>query len=67
MTKTNEWLSPQQLADMLGVPVRTIYGWRSRHEGPRAYRIEKHVRFRLADVDNWLEERANGQRGEPGA
>jgi excisionase family DNA binding protein len=55
----NPFVSPQDLAAMLGVPVQTVYLWRSRGEAPRAYRIGKHVRFRLDDVEAWLEERAD--------
>ena len=29
-------LRPDEVAAILGVPLRTIYRWRSHHEGPRA-------------------------------
>ncbi|MBD1541043.1 helix-turn-helix domain-containing protein [Arthrobacter sp. IA7] len=48
-------LSPQDLADRVGVPLQTIYGWRVYHKGPRAMRIGKHLRYRLADVLAWEE------------
>lgn len=48
-------LSPQDLADRVGVPLQTIYGWRVYHKGPRAMRIGKYVRYRLADVLAWEE------------
>ena len=44
-----------ELSEMLGVPVITIYGWRCRGEGPPGYRVGRHVRFRRAAVDAWLE------------
>ncbi len=56
------WLSPQELADMLGIPVRTVYYWRSgnpHHGGPRGHVIGKHVRFRMSDVETWLAEQAD--------
>jgi hypothetical protein len=34
------------LSEMLGVPVDTRYGWRHRGDGPRGYRIGRHVRYR---------------------
>ena len=40
---------------MLDVPLRTIYRWRSRHDGPRGYRIGRHVRYRVDDIERWLE------------
>jgi excisionase family DNA binding protein len=49
-------LGPDELAAFLGVPLRTIYRWRSRREGPRGYRVGRHVRYRLAEVERWLED-----------
>jgi excisionase family DNA binding protein len=43
------------LAEMLGVPVDTLYGWRHRGEGPAGYRIGRHVRYRRAAVEAWLD------------
>lgn len=48
-------LSPQDLADRVGVPLQTIYGWRVYQKGPRAMRIGKYVRYRLEDVLAWEE------------
>lgn len=50
-----EWLSIEQLADELGVQVRTIYAWRTKSRGPRAARFGKHLRFRRSDVEAWIE------------
>lgn len=47
-------LSPQELADYLEVPVKTIYSWRHRNKGPRGFRVGKHLRFRCRDVEAWL-------------
>ena len=46
--------SPQELADYLEVPVKTIYSWRHRNKGPRGFRVGKHLRFRWHDVETWL-------------
>ena len=50
------WIGPEQLAEELGVPLRTIYAWRSTGRGPRAARFGKHLRFARADVDAWTEQ-----------
>lgn len=50
-------LSPHEVAAFLGVPLQTIYRWRYRHEGPLGYRVGRHVRYRIADIERWLEER----------
>ncbi|HEX3592091.1 MAG TPA: helix-turn-helix domain-containing protein [Pseudonocardiaceae bacterium] len=39
----------------LGVPKQTLYQWRTRGYGPRGCRVGKHVRYRRADVDAWLD------------
>lgn len=46
--------SIQELARYLGVPVRTIYAWRYKREGPPGLRLGKHLRFRPGDVQEWL-------------
>lgn len=55
-TARQQLLSPADVASYLGVPLRTVYGWRSRGEGPRGYRVGRHVRFMLDDVERWLED-----------
>lgn len=50
-------MSPTELAEFLDVPVATIYQWRTRGEGPRGVRVGRHVRYRPADVERWLEQR----------
>ena len=50
-------LSPEELASLLGVPLSTIYGWRSRRQGPTGFRVGRHVRYSLEDVHAWLESR----------
>lgn len=45
----------RELADYLGVPVNTIYKWRSMGEGPPAYKIGRHLRFDGRKVIEWIE------------
>jgi excisionase family DNA binding protein len=52
-------LSPQQLADYLGVPLATVYRWRYEGTGPRGIKVGKHVRYRRQDVERWLETRTD--------
>ena len=51
--------STEEVAAYLGVPVGTIYRWRVNGGGPRAIRVGKHLRFRDAAVDAWLDEHAD--------
>ena len=50
-------LSAEELAEMLTVPVRTIYYWRVRGIGPRAIRVGRWLRFDSRDVQRWIEDR----------
>ncbi len=56
-------LSTFQAADYLGVPRQTLSVWRSRKPptGPAHMRVGKHVRYRLSDLDAWLDR----QRTDP--
>ena len=48
-------LSTEEVARILVVPVTTLYTWRYKGTGPKAYRVGKHLRYRLNDVMEWLE------------
>lgn len=50
------YLTTGQVADYLSVPVSTLYQWRHRGIGPRAARVGRHLRYRLSDVDRWVEQ-----------
>lgn len=51
-------LSARQLADALGVPLGTIYRWNYTGDGPPMVKIGRHAKYRPADVDRWLDEKA---------
>lgn len=48
-------LNVNELADYLGVPVSTIYDWRTNGKGPRAYRFGKRIMFGVTDIHAWME------------
>ena len=47
------WLSRGELADRLGLPVKTLARWASKGTGPLYARMGRHVRYRLSDVLEW--------------
>lgn len=51
------YLTIDDLAAELQIPKRTIYYWRAQSpkQGPKGFTVGKHVRFRRADVDAWVE------------
>ena len=55
-------LTVAEVADWLGVPVRTVYEWRYRGGGPRGYKVGRHARYRREHVEQWLEEHADTER-----
>lgn len=49
-------LTPNELAEILTVPVATLYAWRYHGRGPIAVRVGRHLRYRQEDVDTWLDD-----------
>jgi excisionase family DNA binding protein len=49
-------LTVEDLADYLGVSIATLYQWRYRQQGPTGFRVGRHVRYRWADVEGWIED-----------
>jgi excisionase family DNA binding protein len=49
-------LTIQEVADLLNVPVATIYGWNSRGTGPKYHKLGRHARYRPSDVVAWENE-----------
>ncbi|SFO10558.1 helix-turn-helix transcriptional regulator [Amycolatopsis rubida] len=45
----------EDLSEHLGVPVNTLYKWRTKGYGPAGRRVGKYVRYRPADVEAWIE------------
>lgn len=54
-----EWLSPSDLARELGIPLQTVYVWRTRRLGPRGHTIGRHVRFSRSAINEWLAKNAD--------
>lgn len=48
-------LSTKEVARILAIPVSTLYCWRYKGTGPHAYRVGKYLRYRLVDIQRWLE------------
>ena len=56
-------LTARQVADLLGVSAETVLRWIRRGDLPAIRLPGGAVRFREADLDDWLEERATPRRG----
>ena len=51
-------LSAEELAELIGVPLGTVYKWNYAGGGPPMIKVGRHARYRPGDVDRWLEEKA---------
>lgn len=57
-------LDPEQAAEFLTVARQTLAKWRHLGQGPAYLRVgTRNVRYRLEDLDAWLEERAVAPAG----
>lgn len=56
-TDPDRLLTPIELGELLGgITDRTLRNWAADGTGPRRLRIGgKHIRYRVADVRNWLD------------
>lgn len=59
------WLSRQELADHLGLPVKTLAQWASKGTGPRYSKFGRHVRYLMADVIDWEREQFAEDKRHP--
>lgn len=55
VAQAEQLLTVEQLAELCQVPRGTVYGWRYKHAGPRSIKVGRHVRFRLSDIEAWLD------------
>jgi excisionase family DNA binding protein len=58
VTTTEQLLTAEQVADLVQVPVSTVYRWNVTRSGPTPCKVGKYVRYRRADVDAWIASRA---------
>ncbi|MEV8308971.1 helix-turn-helix domain-containing protein [Streptomyces flavidovirens] len=52
----DRYLTPEDLASLLSVPIETVYGWRKKRTGPTGFRVGKHVRYDPGAVRDWISE-----------
>lgn len=57
------FLDVRELAEYLGVPVSTVYDWRTHGQGPVGHRFGKHLKFQVADVRAWVEQQRDASAG----
>jgi len=64
MTEKNDLLTPEQVAEILGVKPTTVQTWRARRVGPPYIRVgHRTVRYSAAALQEWLESREQRPNG----
>ena len=58
-----EVLTAAEAAAYLQIPEETLRRWRSLGTGPRHAKVGRHVRYRRAALDRWLDEREREAAG----
>ncbi len=53
----DRYLTPEDIAELFGVPLETVYQWRRKRTGPPGFRVGKHVRYDPVAVQQWTRER----------
>ena len=52
------YLEPEDIADLFGVPLETIYQWRRKRTGPPGFRVGRHLRYDPIEVAQWVADQA---------
>ncbi|WP_371497859.1 helix-turn-helix domain-containing protein [Kitasatospora sp. NBC_00374] len=58
----DRYLTPDDIAEIFGVPRETVYQWRRKRTGPPGFRVGKHVRYDPAEVGAYVTQRKNVDR-----
>lgn len=66
LDRTPMWTIAELCAVLRTTPA-TVYTWRKRGQGPRAYKVGRHLLFADADVRAWLESCAADPEADDGA
>lgn len=51
-------MTTEEVSQLLGIPVTTLYQWRHKGSGPRCIRVGRHLRYAVAELERWLDEQA---------
>ncbi|MGW2953422.1 helix-turn-helix domain-containing protein [Streptomyces eurythermus] len=57
----DRYLTPDDIAEIFGVPKETVYQWRKKRVGPPGFRIGKHLRYDPADVWAYVNQRKHAE------
>lgn len=61
---SSDLLNPVQLAEKICITVGTLAHWRYTGQGPKFIKVGRNVRYRVSDIDAWLNAQTRSQTGE---
>lgn len=56
-TTIPEYITTEEAARLISVPVRTLQNWRAREDGPPFTRFGQTIRYPVGDLRAWIERR----------
>jgi hypothetical protein len=59
-TTLQKLMTPSEVAEVIGVPVKRLYTWRLHEVGPAYIKVGHNLRYRVADVEAWLNANTSG-------
>ena len=51
----SRWYTFEEISGQLGIPVKSIYFYHERGDGPRVHKFGKHLRVLFVDLLQWQE------------
>ena len=53
-TNQSRLITPEELADAIGIPIKRLYTWRLKGVGPTYVKVGNNLRYRSSDIEDWL-------------
>ncbi len=57
MSEGKKYYTTEEIAEIYSINVNTLCWWRSQSMGPRYFKLGKPVRYSIAEVDKFFEQR----------
>ena len=54
-TNSNRLITPEELAEAIGIPMKRLYTWRLKGVGPTYVKVGHNLRYRSSDIEDWLD------------
>jgi hypothetical protein len=58
--RDDDFLTLTEVSAILRVPVNTLRWWRYRGDGPRFFKIGRHLVTTIGDLTSWIEDQKRG-------